>query len=85
MLSTLTHLITIRLFGWLRLLARETTGKNVEVLIPHPEVTVRRGRPGELLSPAALPSEVISATRKRYITSQTIGGGANLQLLLLDV
>ena len=42
MLFRLLYLITIRLFGWLSLLARRTAVKNVEILILRHEVSVLR-------------------------------------------
>ncbi|HKS52387.1 MAG TPA: hypothetical protein VJS67_11015 [Pseudonocardiaceae bacterium] len=42
MLFRLLYLITIRLFGWLGLLASRTAAKNVEILILRHEVAVRR-------------------------------------------
>ncbi|PZS36846.1 MAG: integrase [Pseudonocardiales bacterium] len=49
MLFQLLYLITIRLFGWLGLLASRTAAKNVEILILRHEVAVLRRqvtRPG---------------------------------------
>ena len=42
MLFRLLYLITIRLFGWLGLLASRTATKNVEILILRHEVAVLR-------------------------------------------
>ena len=42
MLFRLLYLITLRLFGWLGLLARSTAAKNVEILILRHEVAVLR-------------------------------------------
>ena len=42
MLFRLLYLITIRLFGWLGLLASRTAAKNVEILIPRHEVAILR-------------------------------------------
>ena len=42
MLFRLLYLITIRLFGWLALLASSTAAKNVEILILRHEVVVLR-------------------------------------------
>src|SRR6478672_2336606 len=42
MLFRLLYLITIRLFGWLGLLASRTAAKNVEILILRHEVAVLR-------------------------------------------
>jgi hypothetical protein len=36
------YLISVTVFGWLRLLARTTAAKDVEILILHHEVTVLR-------------------------------------------
>ncbi len=44
MLFRLLYLITIRLFGWLALLASSTAAKNVEILILRHEVAVLRGQ-----------------------------------------
>jgi putative transposase len=41
-LFRLLSLVTIRLFGWLGLLASRTAAKNVEILIPRHEVAVLR-------------------------------------------
>ena len=41
-LFRLLYLITIRLFGWLALLARSTATKNVEILILRHEIAVLR-------------------------------------------
>ena len=42
MLFRLLYLITLRLFGWLGLLARSAAAKNVEILVLRHEVTVLR-------------------------------------------
>ncbi|HEV7452157.1 MAG TPA: hypothetical protein VGO16_12375 [Pseudonocardiaceae bacterium] len=42
MLFRLLYLITIRLFGWLPLLASSTAAKNVEILILRHEVAILR-------------------------------------------
>jgi hypothetical protein len=41
-LFRLLYLVTIRLFGWLKLLASTTAAKNVEILILRHEVAVLR-------------------------------------------
>jgi hypothetical protein len=42
MLFRLTYLIMLRLFGWLGLLARSATAKDVEILVLRHEVAVLR-------------------------------------------
>ena len=42
MLFRLLYLVTIRLFGWLKLLASTSAAKNVEILILRHEVAVLR-------------------------------------------
>jgi hypothetical protein len=41
-LFRLLYLISVAMFGWLRLLARSTAAKDIEILILHHEVTVLR-------------------------------------------
>jgi putative transposase len=41
-LFRLLYLISVTVFGWLRLLARSTATKDIEILILHQEVTVLR-------------------------------------------
>ena len=42
MLFRLLYLVTVRLFGWLKLLASTSAAKNVEILILRHEVAVLR-------------------------------------------
>ena len=42
MVFRLLYLITVRLFGWLGLLASKTAAKNVEILILRHEVAILR-------------------------------------------
>ncbi|MGH3784900.1 MAG: hypothetical protein ACRDRO_30885 [Pseudonocardiaceae bacterium] len=42
MLFRLLYLVTIRLFGWLKLLVGTTAAKDVEILILRHEIAVRR-------------------------------------------
>jgi putative transposase len=58
-LFRLLYLVTIRVFGWLGLLARRTAVKNVEILILRHEVAVLRrqvtmycSRTSQVCSPA---------------------------------
>jgi hypothetical protein len=48
-LFRLLSLVTIRLFGWLGLLASRTAAKNMEILIPRHEVAVLRHQVSSLI------------------------------------
>jgi putative transposase len=64
----LLYLITLRLFGWLRLLARSAATKNVEILILRHEIAVLRRHVtlrGSRSRPAVLSSGFMPPVRTR--------------------
>ncbi len=59
MLSRLPYFITIRLFGWLGLLASTTVAKNPEILVLRYEVAVLRLQVDETSSDLAGPGDFL--------------------------